>query len=164
MGYSIMTPFENERVRQQMLGFLGKNFRSPNELTGMTCYEYTSEPRTDVSYDSEEELFVIGFDYHGSGLGREYPYLICSWMAMMNGKRKDFGEIKDCPYIIYDGNEDIALVRHNLTSLDCQVVDENGFWPIKSTEFNREEQPKADALNLLVQNELKRLSKLYQKK
>ncbi len=162
MGYSIVTPFENESTQQQMLIFLNQNFRTLNKLTGKTHYDHVTPPITDVSYDSDEESFVIGFDYNASGLEREYPYLICFWMAMMAGKKKDFDTVKDCPYIIYDGVEEIVLIRSKIAGFhQSQVVDENGFCPIGLEMLTHEERPEADSLNSLVQNELRRLTGLY---
>ena len=156
-----MTPFEEEK-QQKMLKFLAEHFKSLNGLTGEKKYVYLRGPTDDLSYGADEEKFVIGFDYSGSDFDRAYAHRMCTWMALMDGKRKSF-EGRDLPFIIYDGCEDIAVVQKKISkSIDHTVVDEDGFYPlerdmamlpIESAEFSR--------INSIMKTELQRLTEKY---
>jgi len=159
MGYSIMTPFETKEAQQKMLEFLKQNYKSPNELAGKDCYKFTRGPADDLSYGSEEEAFLIGFDYSSSGFEREYVHRMCSWMAMMDGKKKKFRE-RELPFMIYDGCDNVALAPEKM-SIDHRVVSDTGFWPWKEQfPLNLLGSKK---LSKVIENELQRLTDLYKK-
>jgi hypothetical protein len=162
MGYSIMTPFEEEK-QQKMLKFLAEQFKSLNDLTGEKKYVYLRGPTDDLSYDADdEEKFVIGFDYSGGDFDRAYAHRMCTWMALMDGKRKSF-EGKKFPFIIYDGCEDIAVVQNKISkSIDHIIVDENGFYPLeRDTTALLIESAKFSITNNIMKNELRRLTETY---
>lgn len=156
-----MTPFEKEK-QHKMLEFLAGHFKSLSDLTGRKDYVDTRGPTDHLSYGSDEERFVIGFDYSGGGFDREYVHRVCAWMALIDGKRKKFND-RELPYVIYDGCEDIAIVQKKISKdIDHIVVDENGFHPMErdllsllvdSVEFRR--------TNSIMKKEFQRLTQAY---
>lgn len=157
-----MTPFESKEIQQKMLDFLKQNYKSPNALTGKDCFNFTRGPTDDLSYGSEEENFLVGFDYSGGGFEREYVHRMCSWMAMMDGKKKRFGD-REFPFMIYDGCEDIALAAKKIEeSIDHRVVSDTGFWPW-TEQFPLFDRAEIGAFNRKIKDELQCLTDLYKK-
>lgn len=154
-----MTPFEEEK-QQKMLKFLAEHFKSLNDLTREKKYVYTRGPTDDLSYGPKKEKSVIGFDYTGGDFGRAYAHRMCTWMALIDGKRKIF-KGQTLPFIIYDGDEDILVVQKKMSQdIDHVVVDENGFYPMEQdmatlliSEFRR--------INSIMKTELQRLTEIY---
>jgi hypothetical protein len=81
-------------------------------------------PTNKLSYTSEEDVQVIGFDYNSSGLKRTHYFVMCYWMAVTNGKRKLFGESLR-PYVIYDGAEEMVLFINEKANKDFDYVEVN---------------------------------------
>jgi hypothetical protein len=137
MGYSIMTPFENVEAQNKMLLFLEENYQDYTKVFSVNKKVkepyHPSLPRIDLNYGPRPEIPVIGFDY-GAGTDlddREYAFLICYWMAVHGGARKNFQQYGNMPYVIYDGVEDWALFvnEKSQSEIECVSVDGVGFRP-----------------------------------
>jgi len=113
MSYSIMTPFKDNKTRDQMLDFLINHYHNPHRLFGEKSL-FVSEPLIEPSYGPEEgPVPVVGFNYYDGGLQREYVWQVCKWMALTAGKKDrllvQFGDEQEYPYIIYDGFQKVGL-------------------------------------------------------
>ena len=163
-----MTPFESIEKRNIMFDFLSKNLVTIGALTGNPGQdEYTSSLCTneDIAYGPEEDAPVIGFNYNGSSLSKDYAFRICYWMAAMAGPSKYVAQVnKELKYIIYDGDEPWYLVDKGVRlGEEASIeVDNIGFRPISHRAhslFFRKDTVKK--FNQKIEAELQRLTKIW---
>lgn len=172
MGYSIITPFRSEIERDRMLRFITINYRSFTALlTGDLDLEdsWTSFPTHNPSYGSDDYP-VIGFDYKSSDYEREYPYRICSWMAMHGGVTGliRIGEsVIECPFLLYDGTEHVFLTKEKPngeipSDISIIEVDNFGYYPINPKLHRIDTDDHGiDWYNRLFHQEVQRLDSLW---
>lgn len=149
MGYSCATPIRSPKLRDEMMGFLKKNFRPWSVITAGT--EHACPPEYDptlqrlcrdgkLDYDSGK--CRIGFNYHSMPPGglNDYVWGTLRWIAVRVGRRKSFAKRLPgkgaVPYTVYDGYEAwpvLARPEWDLrnTPEDHQwcLVDSDGFKP-----------------------------------
>ena len=142
MGYSISVNCKSNKAQQQMLKFMGDNFRPwAVVLGGKDDVRYIGDPDDDLSYADGKRQ--IGFNY-SSGWGslgspeRDYYYATLRWIALQVGRRAKaigspeggqvyrFDEPK--PYITYDGYDHwpVLLERPNKKKLRWLWVSKYG--------------------------------------
>jgi hypothetical protein len=129
-----MTPFNDETQKLKMKRFLSLQFKSLNTLVGKSIkeVEISNEdimPQDKLDYKSDIEQSIIGFNYSPGDMERDYFFVICCWMSVMNGKQKDFNSIGSKPFLIYDGYEDYVLFvkEKGQGNFSWIEVDENGY-------------------------------------
>ena len=126
MGYSIHTPCKTKKARNEMLFFLGQNYRPFSVLAaGSGCLSEIAriEELNDRTWEHRNELrgplgddlsyvhgakWYIGFDF-GTSSGGQGHWMkdVCRWMATKVGRLHQFGMIEGkVPYIVYDIPDD----------------------------------------------------------
>jgi hypothetical protein len=113
MGYSLAVPFSTTEKRDQIMAFLEKEFRKwPAVIDDKRGLSYVRGPilSEETSYSSVKN--GIGFDFNAAGLEREYPHVICRWLALRAGKRRTFNfSKKRLPFYYYDREATSVLVN-----------------------------------------------------
>lgn len=153
-----MVEFKTAEDKKTMLGFLEKEYRPFSEVTqNKSLKENDLYPTSDLAYNGGyESSHLIGFNYGaGDDYFINYSYVLCYWMAINGGDKKDFGLLKDKPYIIYDGVEEWVLCKEEEKPKDIPfaVVDNNGFRI--NTEIKLMSSKKTS--KLIFKNEIKKL-------
>lgn len=126
MGYSIHAPCKSQKARNEMLFFLGQNYRPFSVLAaGSGClseiadqedldnreWKHTDGIRgplgDDLSYVHGTKWY-IGFDFGTSGGGQgAWMKDFCRWVATKVGRLHQFEVIEGkVPYIVYDTPDD----------------------------------------------------------
>lgn len=158
-----MTPFTDESQKKKMENFLSLHFKSLNTLIGKSIKEVEiSEenilPQGELDYKSDIEKSIIGFNYSPSDMERDYFFVICCWMAVMNGKQKKFDSVGIKPFLIYDGFEDYVLFvkEKGQGNFSWIEVDENGYreLPTLTRLKNNERLKKLEGKNYVNELEL----------
>ena len=85
MGYSIAVHAKNKKLHEKMLKFMDKESKTIIDLFGEQKHNYCSRLKKDLSYCDGK--LIIGCDYGGAGIEREYTYQICYWIAWKIGKK-----------------------------------------------------------------------------
>jgi hypothetical protein len=124
-----------------------------------------------LDYKSDVEKSIIGFNYSPGDMERDYFFVICCWMAVMNGKQKTFEPIGSKPFIIYDGYEDYVLFVNEKGegNFSWIEVNENGYRELPTlTRLNKNERLKKfegeeyvkelEIIDSLTKQELERLT------
>jgi len=169
MGYSIMTPFSNEKNKNEMLEFLRNNYRNAWQVLELEDETEISAPTDNFPYIHEKGNYV-GFNYHRTTIEREYAFLLCKWMAKMNGKLMKTNTYQKIPYILYDGVARIGLVEEKIKNeeekIKIEEVGRDGYSPLPEkmsflyddygTSYKEGERK--------IQHELIRLTKLWKER
>ena len=175
MGYSIMIPFENEKEKAKMKGFLDEHYRPLKEvIKPLSLKGYQTEediaPHDDLDRGEVKEP-VLGC-YYGAGDSnekRDYYYTICYWMAVYGGKKEN-----GRPIFIYDGMDKRVVSINEPADKNSDYVEVNEFGYRKmSTIKQMEKYPKLaqlitasmkkrlEKIDAKIHEELKRLSQLW---
>lgn len=188
MGYSIAIRCKNKALQEQMISFMDENYRNWPEISGMDIHAY-SNFTDELSYDSNKR--AIGFDYNACEPERDYIFAVVRWLALKIGKKIKWKELGRIPFYVYDGCEPVPiLTESDWKGVPDQYkwarVSDMGFKPV---ELKLEGTPiyqkykKRNAIdefmkkymsiyydhisggykrvNELIENELKRLDKLW---
>lgn len=179
MGYSIFIPFETETQLDKMHAFLTANFRPlativPNVAKQMAPEESTA-PYRDLTYSGDYCEPMLGYDY-GAGdtdIERGYRFAICYWMAIHGGRSRNEKAV-----MIYDGCDEWSICNNGFAcpcsaTLHTDNIGYRKIQPLMLAErmaekrlnkwLTKEMLSELEAVDMAVQQELIRLSGLWQK-
>jgi len=168
MGYSIYVKVESEEVAEKFYDFLYKNMKHINkEMFDLddNCYGLD----TDLSY-ADEDCFTIGFEYGGGGADRAYAHCITKWIARKVGEGKYFWDSDEMKL-----GEDITLAKSLKESVKSIFHNPNRKETITMKEAKERAvtqllgfyvfgKDRADETIVWIDNEIKRLDELWDKK
>jgi hypothetical protein len=125
MGYSVSVRISDAQLRQRMLEFLQREFRSITGLLGHQSHVKRGPIAGPLAYDRSRKC--VGFDYSHLSIPEDnYVFGLMSWLALTCGDKGKDGR----PFIVYDGEDRWPVVvgkRTPQTPDDWHCVESDGW-------------------------------------